>query len=139
MVHDNSKSIIIPGLRYRDAPAAIDFLEKAFGFARHMVVPGEAGIIEHAQLVLGSSMIMLGSVRDNAFGRLLREPREAGGPTSGLYVVVGDVDAHCARARAAGAEIVMEPEDQSYGGRLYACRDPEGYVWDFGSYDPWTT
>ncbi|MDE2640756.1 MAG: VOC family protein, partial [Chloroflexota bacterium] len=61
----------------------------------------------------------------------------AGALTSSPYVIVPDVDAHCARARAAGAEVVMEPADQDYGGRLYAARDPEGQLWNFGSYDPW--
>ena len=51
-------------------------------------------------------------------------------------MVVDDVDAHCARARGAGAEILVEPFDPEYGGRMYTCRDPEGHVWSFGSYDP---
>jgi uncharacterized glyoxalase superfamily protein PhnB len=101
------------------------------------VVPGEGGVIEHAQLALGRSMVMLGSVRDNVWGQRMREPLQVGGPTSGVYVVIADVDAHCARARRAGAEILSEPADQDYGGRAYTCRDPGGYIWDFGSYDPW--
>lgn len=62
---------------------------------------------------------------------------KAGGNTQAPYVIVQDVDGHCARARAAGAEIIMEPEDQDYGGRNYGARDPEGNAWSFGSYDPW--
>jgi uncharacterized glyoxalase superfamily protein PhnB len=139
MAHDHGKAAIIPTLRYRDAPAAIDFLCNAFGFERHLVVPGAEGIVEHAQLALAGAMIMLGSVRDNPWQQRMREPRQAGGPTSGLYVLVEEVDAHCARARAAGAEIVSAPADQSYGGRNYTARDPEGYIWDFGSYDPWAS
>lgn len=129
---------IIPALRYEDAPAAIDWLCKAFGFERHLVVPGKGGAIAHAQLALGNSMVMLGSVREDDFGRLQRTPRQVGGScTQSVYAIVADVDAHHARAAAAGAEVVYGPEDQEYGGRLYSCRDPEGHLWSFGSYDPW--
>jgi uncharacterized glyoxalase superfamily protein PhnB len=128
---------MIAALRYEDAPAAIEWLCRAFGFERNLVVPDDAGGIAHAQLVFGQSMLMLGGHRDDEFGRLMRVPREAGGSTQSLYVIVSDVDGHCARARAAGAEIVMEPVDQDYGGRGYTCRDLEGHVWSFGSYDPW--
>ncbi len=129
---------IIPGLRYVDAPAAIAWLCSAFGFERRLVVPGEEGRIAHAELVFGDSMIMLGSGHRGGYDRLLVHPAIAGGVTQALYVVVDDVDAHCARARAAGAEVVMEPVDQEYGGRLYSCLDPERHLWNFGSYDPWT-
>ena len=134
----NTTATIIPSLRYRDAPAAIDWLCKAFGFERHLVVPGEAGTIDHAQLVFGNGMIMLGSARDDDFGQL-RKPLDAlDAPVSkSAYIIVSDVDAHHARAVAAGAQVVMAPEDQHYGGRLYSCRDPEGNLWNFGSYDPW--
>jgi uncharacterized glyoxalase superfamily protein PhnB len=108
---------MIAALRYEDAPAAIEWLCRAFGFERNLVVPDDAGGIAHAQLVFGQSMLMLGGHRDDEFGRLMRVPREAGGSTQSLYVIVSDVDGHCARARAAGAEIVMEPVDQDYGGR----------------------
>jgi uncharacterized glyoxalase superfamily protein PhnB len=83
-------------------------------------------------------MIMLGSAREDEFGRWVKPPRETGGiGTQSAYVIVEDADAHYARAKAAGAEIVMELEDQDYGGRLYSCLDPEGYLWSFGTYDPW--
>lgn len=131
-------SPIIPSLRYRDAPRAIDWLCDAFGLVRHLVVEGEGGGIDHAQLTFGAGMIMLGSVRDNEYGELVTTVAEAGKPTCGLYLVVADIDRHAERAREAGAEIVQEPEDQPYGGRLYTCRDFEGNVWVFGSYDPWT-
>ena len=109
----------------------------AFGFEKHLVVEGENGTIAHAQLTYRNAMVMLGSGRDDADGFLTVRPADAGGVTQAPYVVVDDVDAHCARARAAGAEIVMEPADQDYGGRLYSCRDPEKHLWHFGSYDPW--
>jgi uncharacterized glyoxalase superfamily protein PhnB len=130
---------MIPALRYRDAAAAIDFLCRAFGFDKQAVYAGKDGVIEHAQLTFGNGMIMLGSDRDSEYGRLLKAPRQAGAATHGTYVVVDDADAHYARAKAAGAEIVIDLKTQDYGGRDYTCRDPEGYVWTFGTYDPWQT
>ena len=131
-------SAIIPTLKYENAAAAVDWLCKAFGFQRHLVVPGPDNIIEHAQLTLHGGMIMLGSARDTPFDALQKPPRAVGGVgTQSAYIIVHDVDAHHARAAAAGAEIVMPPADQDYGGRLYSCRDPEGHLWSFGSYNPW--
>ncbi len=134
----NTTATIIPTLRYTDAVAAIDWLCKAFGFKKHLVVPGDDGGIAHAQLVFGNGMIMLGSARADAFGKLQAPLDTPGSPVpQSPYIVVRDVDEHHKQAVAAGAEIVMPPEDQDYGGRLYSCRDPEGNLWNFGSYDPW--
>ncbi|HTD16628.1 MAG TPA: VOC family protein [Chthoniobacterales bacterium] len=131
-------STIIPAMRYRNAPAAIEWLCQAFGFEKHLVVPGENGTIAHAQLTLGNGMMMLGSVRDNDFTKLVKQPDQLdGAETQCPYVVVTDADAHYARAVALGAKIVREIEDASYGGRGYSCRDLEGHLWSFGSYDPW--
>lgn len=127
---------IIPTLRYRDAAAAIDWLCRAFGFERHLVVPGDHGTIAHAQLTFGRGMIMLGSARDDAFGKLQRPP--AGGVTTqSPYIIVADADAHHARAVAAGAQVVYPLTDEDYGGRGYSCLDPQGHLWSFGTYDPW--
>ena len=133
-----SGSTIIPCLRYRDAPAAIDWLCKAFGFQKH-VVHAEGDTVHHAQLVFGTGMIMLGSASgDGDWGRQIVQPDEIRlRETQGPCVVVRDVDAHYARATAAGATIVQDIADQGYGGRGYSCRDPEGHLWWFGSYDPW--
>lgn len=129
---------VIPTLRYADAPAAIEWLCRAFGFERHLVVPGEEGTIAHAQLVFGNGMVMLGSARESEFDALHKTPGAVGGAvTQSPYIVVVDVDAHYERAVAAGAEVVMPLRDEDYGGRDYSCRDPEGNVWNFGSYDPW--
>jgi uncharacterized glyoxalase superfamily protein PhnB len=126
---------VIPAIRYKDAPAAIEWLEKAFGFERHMVVDGEGGTIEHAELRVGSGMVMLGTAReDDRFNT--RTPGELGATTAGIYVIVEDPDAHFEQARAAGAEIVMELTDQNYGSRDYTARDPEGHLWHFGTYRP---
>jgi uncharacterized glyoxalase superfamily protein PhnB len=127
---------IFPCLRYADAPAAIDWLERAFGCARHFVVPGENGSIAHAQLHCGAGMVMLGSRRPAAECDAMHQVLESGG-TQVLYVVVADIDAHHARAAAAGAEIVVAPFDTDYGSRDYVARDPEGHVWCFGTYDPY--
>ena len=129
---------VIPALQYQDARAAIDFLCTAFGFEKKAVYEGEGGTIAHAELTLGNGMIMLGSVNESAYGKLLKRPRDAGGVTMGVYAIVDDVDAHFARAKAAGAVIAREPVTQDYGGRDYIAKDPEGHVWTFGSYDPWT-
>ncbi len=129
---------IIPCLRYRDAPRAIEWLCQAFGFEKHLVVPGEGNTIHHAQLTLGGGMVMLGSALTSEYGDLVRQPDELDGKeTQSPYVVIADVDAHYRRAKAAGAEIVLDIEDKDYGGRGYTCRDVEGHVWNFGSYDPW--
>ena len=129
---------IVPTLRYRDANAAIDWLERAFGFRRHFVVPDGEGGVAHAQLTFGNGMIMLSSAQDDEFGKLQRPLESADAPVSqSPYVIVTDVDAHCARALEAGAVVVAAPEDKDYGGRGYGCRDPEGNLWSFGSYDPW--
>jgi uncharacterized glyoxalase superfamily protein PhnB len=129
---------IIPALRYREAAAAIDWLCAVFGFARKMVVPGESGRVAHAELTLGNGMIMLGDV-ETEYGRLVAAPSKGEPVTQGIYVVVDDVDAHYARARQAGAEIVIDIKTQDYGGRDYTARDPEGHVWTFGCYDPWAS
>ena len=135
------KPAIIPCLRYADAPAAIDFLCAAFGFERHAVYADDKdpGIIHHAQLTDRGCMIMLSSLRESEWADKAgwKTVAEAGGNTQAPYVVIDDVDGHAERARAAGAEIVPEPADQDYGGRVYSARDPEGNVWSFGSYDPW--
>lgn len=134
-----TKSPIVPCLTYRDAPAAIAFLCKAFGFEEKMVVPGENDTIAHAELVCGNAMIMLGSVKETGYGKLMKSPRDAGGATQSIYLVVPDADAHHAQAKAAGAEIVIPLVTQDYGGRDYTCRDTEGHIWTFGTYDPWVS
>jgi uncharacterized glyoxalase superfamily protein PhnB len=119
---------LYPSMRYRDAPAAIEFLKTAFGFEEREVYANPDGTIAHAELTFGPSILMLGSSKDDMFG-----DRVGAG---WLYVAVEDPDAHCERARAAGAEIVTELHDTDYGSRDYAARDPEGNYWSFGTYRP---
>ncbi len=131
-------SKVIPTLRYADASRAIDWLCDAFGFERHLVVPSAGNTIDHAQLCCEGGMIMLGTARDDAFGELQTTPANVGGIcTQSPYIIVSEIDAHYERAKAAGAEIVYDIRDEDYGGRGYSCRDPEGHLWNFGSYDPW--
>ncbi|HKP91980.1 MAG TPA: VOC family protein [Thermoleophilaceae bacterium] len=126
---------IIPYIRYEDAPAMLTWLEDAFGFRRH-AVHEEGDRIVHAEITFGNGMFMVGSTGDDE-PEAAQTPRQLGGKaTGGMYVVVEDVDAHCAQARAAGAEIVREPEEQDYGSRDYSARDPEGHTWSFGTYRP---
>jgi uncharacterized glyoxalase superfamily protein PhnB len=126
---------LIPYIRYEDAPAMIDWLEEAFGFKRR-TFHEEGGKVVHAEVTFGNGMFMVGSTRDDD-PTSAQTPNQLGGQaTGGMYVVVDDVDAHCAHAKAAGAEIVTEPNDQDYGSRDYVARDPEGFVWTFGTYRP---
>ena len=131
------KSPVMPTMRYRDAPTAIEWLCRVLGFSQHLVVPGEDDSIAHAQLVLGDGMIMVGSARDDAYGRLMTVPGPDGANTQCACLVVDDPRAVHDRAVAAGAEIVWPLENPEYGGVFFACRDPEGHIWNVGSYDPW--
>lgn len=132
---------LIPCLRYDDAPAAILFLCDAFGFVPQAIYADDEDqqIIHHAQLLLDGNMIMLGSTGDGEAEERYgwKTPKDAGAITMCVYAVIDDPDAHHARAAAAGAEILTEPHDnEGYPGRSYDARDPEGNVWNFGSYDP---
>jgi len=128
----------VPGMLYRNAPEAIKWLCRVFGFEKHAVHKGKDKLVHHAELTLGSGMIMLGSVRDNETSRMLKLPDEIGGAeTRGVNLIVDDADAVYKRAKAAGAEIVLDIEDKPYGGRGFACRDLEGRLWYVGTYNPW--
>src|SRR5262249_43771143 len=134
----DTRATVIPCLRYRDAPAAIEWLCRVFGFEKNLVVPNDDGTIAHAQLGFGNGMIMLGSVTDSAFGQLMKQPDEIGGAeTQTAYVVVSDADLVYGQAKAAGAEILLDIKDEDYGGRGVSCPDLEGHIWNFGTHDPW--
>lgn len=125
----------VPYFGYADAAAAMDFLESAFGFVRSLEYPDANGTIQHAEMQYGSGAIMLGTGADQQ-----RDPaRLAVPPGRGVYVIVDDVDAHHAKAAAAGAAIVYPPEDTQFGTRRYRALDPEGYEWSFGTYAPATS
>jgi uncharacterized glyoxalase superfamily protein PhnB len=133
-------STIIPCLRYRNAPAAIEWLYSVFGFAKQAVYANDDGTIAHAELTLGNGMVMLGSVLNNEteWGGLIKQPDEIGGAeTQSPCLVVVDADAIYARAKTAGAKIVLDIEDKDYGGRGFSCYDLEGHLWTVGTYNPW--
>ena len=133
-----SRSTIMPALRYNDAQAAMNWLCQVFGLERHAVYQGPDGTIAHAELALGGGMIMLGSAKDDTYGRGFRAPDELGGvETRSAYIVVADVDAVYARAQAAGAVVVRPLKDTGYGSREFTVKDPEGHSWSVGTYDPW--
>ena len=135
---NSSPSTIMPSLRYRNAPAAIDWLCTVLGFARHAVYANPDGTIAHAELTLGGGMIMLGSAKDDEYGRGFKSPGEIGGvETRGAYIVVADADAVHARAQAANAAIVRPLQSTPYGSREFSLKDPEGHTWSVGTYDPW--
>ena len=124
---------IFPILRYHDARGAIRSLCAAFGFVEVFSVPEAGPFVRHAQLSLGTNVVMLGSVRP---GECLGSPGTTGIATQALSVYVEDVDAHFERARAAGAEITSPPRDTDFGSREYHVRDLEGHPWTFGTYLP---
>ena len=134
-----NKACIIPTMRYKNARTAIDWLCKAFGFEKHFIVEGENNTIAHAQLIYGNSMIMLSSISENEYGKLVKAPESLqGNNTQAPYIVVEKIDEHYEKAVAAGAKILIEIKDEEYGGRGYTCKDTEEYIWNFGSYNPWT-
>jgi uncharacterized glyoxalase superfamily protein PhnB len=104
----------------------------------HRSVAGEDGRARYAELEFGGNLLMIAPIEDTPFGKLMVQPDEVGGvETQVCYLHVDDVAIHYARARAAGADIVLDIEDEANSGRGYSCRDPEGHLWNFGSYHPW--
>jgi uncharacterized glyoxalase superfamily protein PhnB len=133
-----SRSTVIPALRYRNAPAAIDWLCQVFGFERKAVFEGLDGTIGHAELTRNGGMIMLGSVKDDELAASFKSPDDLDGVETGsLYIVVADADAAHARAVAAGSRIIRPLQNTAYGSREFAVKDPEGHSWSAGTYDPW--
>jgi uncharacterized glyoxalase superfamily protein PhnB len=133
------RATIIPAMRYRDALAAIEWLVRAFGFEKNAVYMGEGDLVMHAQLTFGNGMVMLGSAQNGGdYSHLMAQPDEIGmRETQSACLIVRDADAVYATAKAAGAVMVMDIADASYGGRGFTCRDPEGHLWSIGTYDPW--
>ena len=129
----SDNTVMYPFFRYQDAPAAIDWLCRVFGFMQLMSVPGDNGTIVHAQLSLGPAIIMVGSGSDWSGDE---RPNDILLVKQGVYVSVDDADAHYETAKTAGAQIVRGPEDTDYGSREYSAYDPGGYYWSFGTYRP---
>lgn len=125
---------IFCAVRYRESSKAIGWLRDAFGVEEQVVHRSDDGTIQHAQLKLGDSILMLGQSSEE--GWLGGEPPNPLASTVSLYANVDDPDAHHDRAKAAGATIVRPLEDTDYGSREYSARDFEGNLWSFGTYDP---
>lgn len=125
-----ARASLTSAIFYQDPKAAIAWLEKAFGFEVAMLIETPDGALAHCEMRFGDSMAMVG----NEWHADTKSPKSIGGKnTQFLHVHVdADIDAHCERARAAGAEIMMAPETQFYGDRTYRCRDPEGHIWTIG-------
>jgi uncharacterized glyoxalase superfamily protein PhnB len=121
---------IVPGLVYDDVAAALTFLEQAFGFAPHSTSRNADGKVMHAEMQYGHELVMLSPTRPQLG---LASPKDLPASSAGLLVYVDDVDAHFARARAAGAHIDYEPTNMEYGQREYGARDPEGQRWYFAT------
>ena len=129
MAHDPRPSLT-SAICYRDPRAALKLLETAFGFEPVMVIEDAEGNIVHSEMRFGNAAIMIGG----EWSEDHKSPASLGGKntqTVHLHITT-DVDAHCERARAAGMQIIMNPETQFYGDRTYRCRDPEGHIWTVG-------
>jgi uncharacterized glyoxalase superfamily protein PhnB len=125
------RTALTSALCYRDPKAALKFLEAAFGFDLVMLIEDADGNLAHSEMKFGDSLVMIG----NEWTEQHKSPASIEGlNTQSVHIhLEGDIDAHCERARAAGAEILMEPADQFYGDRTYRCRDPEGHFWTVGA------
>ena len=121
---------LISAVIYKDPWVALDWLEKAFGFERSMVISDKDGNLGHAEMRFGDGTIYVGS----EWADFVASPNSVGGKnTQSIHIHLKDaIDIHCGRAREAGAVILQEPTDQLYGDRTYRARDPEGHVWTFG-------
>ncbi len=124
---------IFPAMRFNNAAAMIDWMVDVLGFTVHAkYMDGDK--VMHAELAFGSSMIMLGDTKPDAFGKMVGTPGNAGGRA--LYVAVDDPDQLYERVSAAGAKILQGLTERDYGSREFICADPEGNVWSFGTYWP---
>jgi uncharacterized glyoxalase superfamily protein PhnB len=128
---------LMPLMRYRDLAEAMGWLEQAFGFEKQIAVADSDGAVIYGQMTYRGGLIMMGAVRDTDLDKLMRQPDEVGGvETQSCYLVVEDADQHYQRAVASGADVVLELKSDGLGRRGYSCRDPEGHIWSFGTYNP---
>lgn len=117
---------------YQDPKAAFRWLEEAFGFEPLFVLLDADGNLAHSEMGFGASTLMVGSEWTDDH----KSPKSIGGKnTQSVHIQLAageDIDAHCETARAAGADILAEPDTQFYGDRTYRAKDPEGHIWTFG-------
>ncbi len=135
------RSTVIPGMRYRNCLVAIEWLCSVLGFEKQAVYLGENDSVMHAQLTFGNGMIMLGSESNQSeYSPYAAMPDDLDGrEMRSVSLLVSDCDPVYARVKKAGAEIVFDLEEKPYGGKAFTCRDPEGYLWHVGTYNPWDT
>jgi len=133
------KSTVIPGLYYRNAKEMIEWLCETFGFEKQLVIAGPNDSVMHSQLTFGNGMVMVGSVHSGTPGStLIRHPYEIKqAETRMLSLIVSDCAELHTKAKAAGAQIISELEKKQFGGEAFTCSDPEGYMWQFTTYNPW--
>jgi len=128
---------LMPLMRYRELAEAMSWLERAFDFEKQIAVADGDGAVIYGQMTYRGGLLMLGAIRDTELDKLMRQPDEVGGAeTQSCYIVVEDADQHYAKARAAGAEILLDIKSDGLGRRGYSCRDPQGHIWNFGTYSP---
>ena len=131
---------VIPHVLYRDANTGIEWLKTVLGFTEHVVFRNAEGTVEHAELLFGNGMLMVGTYglnKENAAWHCM--PSDAGGKvTGGSYLLLKDCTPVWERAQTAGAEVLLPLRTMSYGGQAFTLRDPEGHLWSLGEYDPWT-
>ena len=128
----------LPLISYRDPAGSIEWLCKAFGFEKQRIVARQDGSLSYAHLSFDGTLIKVTPIRDTAADKSYKLPDKIDRPQQRrLYFVVRDVNAHYDKAKAAGAEIVLDMRIYEHGGCRYSCRDPEGHLWNFGTYDPW--
>lgn len=119
---------LYPSLRYKDAKAAHQWLQDAFGFEPVALYEDDSGDVAHAEMRWGSDLIMFGTAREDHYGDRIGH--------GWIYATCDDPDALYARAKKAGAEVTMELTNQEYGSRDFGVRDLEGNQWNFGTYEP---
>ena len=135
----NSTARVVTAIRYRNIEAAAEWLQAAFGFDLRAKVLDDDGRAGMVQLTYGNHLVMMLPVGGSELDNVMRQPDEIGGAgTQSCYLVVDEVEQHHDRAKAAGADIVSALKAFDKGGHGYTCRDLEGHLWSFGSYDPWS-
>lgn len=139
-MNETGKTVhVIPNVLYRDANAGIEWLKNVLGFTEHVVYRNTDGAVEHAELLFGNGMLMVGTAGLNAqTAAWMALPADLGGRnTGGSYLIVKDYAPLWQQALAAGVEVMLPLRTMDYGGQAFSVRDPDGHLWSVGEYDPW--
>lgn len=122
---------VTPYLIVRGAARALDFYRRAFGAEEVVRMDGPGGLVMHAEIRIGDSMIMLA---DEQPGSISKSPEALGGTTTGLAVYLDNVDEQFRRAVEAGAKVERPVADQFYGDRTGTVADPFGHIWTLATH-----